>query len=134
MREARITVEPKRSPSSSMGSPAFRPTRTFSGSAECRCSRRGAVGRSTPRTAPIPERRPYAPIVPVKRSLQRYRALHGFRHRAERSHEPVAHRLYFRATVRLQHLAGDAFVLAQHVAALLVAEALHHLGVPDDVR
>src|SRR5439155_16649030 len=32
MREARITVAPNRSPSSSIGSPALRPTRTFSAS------------------------------------------------------------------------------------------------------
>ena len=35
--------------------------------------------------------------------------------------------------MRLQRLPRDAFVLAQHIAALRVAEALHHLRVPDDV-
>ena len=33
----------------------------------------------------------------------------------------------------LQRLARDALVLAQHIAALRVAEALHHLRVADDV-
>jgi hypothetical protein len=36
--------------------------------------------------------------------------------------------------VRPQGLAGDALVLAQHVAAACVTKSLHHRGVADDVR
>ena len=34
----------------------------------------------------------------------------------------------------LERFARDTLVLAQDVAAAIVAEALHHLGVPDDIR
>ena len=60
-------------------------------------------------------------------------ALEGGGDAAEGGHEAVAHGLHFGAAVRLQGLAGDALVLAEDVAALGVAEALHHLGVADDV-
>ena len=53
--------------------------------------------------------------------------------RAERGHEAVAHRLDLGAAVLLQDFAGDALVLAEDRAAALVAEAGHHLRVPDEV-
>ena len=87
MREARMTVAPKRSPSSSIGSPALRPTRTDSGS----------------------------PSWLGEGALEGDGAFDGFGDAAERRHEPVAHRLHFGAAVRLQHLARDALVLAEHV-------------------
>jgi hypothetical protein len=60
-------------------------------------------------------------------------ALDGFGDAAERSHKAIAHGLDLGATVRLQHLAGDPLVLAEDVAATLVAESRHHFGVTDEV-
>ena len=51
----------------------------------------------------------------------------------EGRHEAVAHGLDFGAAVLLQRLPCDPFVLAQHIAALRVAEPLHHLSVANDV-
>ena len=105
IRDARITVAPKRSPSSSIGSPALRPTRTRQRLAL-------ALGEG---------------------ALQGDGALDGFGDAAERGHEAVAHRLDLGAAVRLQHFARDPLVLAEDGAAAFVAEAGHHLGVADEV-
>src|SRR2546422_6724358 len=77
--------------------------------------------------------RPYARVPFLERPLQRDGALHRPRHRPERCHEPVTHRLHFRAAVLLEDVAGDRLVLAEDGAAALVAEAGHHLGVSDEV-
>src|SRR5439155_3305504 len=60
-------------------------------------------------------------------------ALDGFGHATERSHETVAHRLHLGAAVLLEHVAGDALVLAEDGAAADVAQSRHHLGVADEV-
>ena len=65
--------------------------------------------------------------IPLReRALQRDGALHRSGDRPKRGHEAVAHRLHLRPAVRLQHLARDPLVLAQHLAPLLVAA-----GLPD---
>ena len=84
------------------------------------------------RAAPIPERRPYRDA-PGKCALEGDGALDGFGDGAEGGHEAVAHRLDFGAAVCFQDFAGDALVLTEDVAAALVAEAGHHLGVADEV-
>src|SRR5574341_2679 len=77
--------------------------------------------------------RPYAGIPLIQRFLQGDSALDSPGDRSEGGHEPVPHRLHLGAAMRLQHLARNELVLAEHRPPALVAKAGHHLGVPDKV-
>ena len=109
MREARMTDEPKRSPSSSI---------RFAGvEADADVEGFGHVV-----------------VAFVEGPLQGHCAFNGPGDAGERGHEAVPHRLDLGAAVRFQDVARDALVLAEDRTALLVAEAAHHLGVANDVR
>src|ERR1044071_4602254 len=69
----------------------------------------------------------------VERPLECDSAIEGGGHRGERGHEAVAHGFDLGPTVLLERVARNALVLAENVAALRVAETVHHLGVAHDV-
>src|SRR3990172_9132731 len=78
--------------------------------------------------------RPYARVPLLERPLDGNGTLQRLGRRAERRHEAVAHGLDLAAAVRLQTVARDALVLAEHHPRLLVPEPLGEGCGAFDVR